>query len=226
MRRGSVSAPAAVFAREVVALAGPAERAARSKALLFAAGRAGGGSPSRWGWSWFRGSAAVRAADRAVHRGGVLGRIAGDAADAAHESAGAGAGDRALPRAVARCRWCASAPSSRTHRHRSAGFLRLAAAQSTRARGLRASALVCLGAGAGMIAGELRHVRGTDVVARCGGGVIVEVTAARGRARAGAGPAPRATLGGRRVRRRSVRDRRTRSGSSERHRQLLAVAVG
>ena len=42
------------------------------------------------------------------------------------------------------------------------GYLRLAAAQSTRARGLRAGALMCLGAGAGIITGELRHVRGSD----------------------------------------------------------------
>jgi integrase len=61
-----------------------------------------------------------------------------------------------------------------------AGFMRLADAQATRARGLRASALVCLGAGAGVIAGELRHVRGTDVVERCGG-VIVELSGTRAR---------------------------------------------
>ena len=61
------------------------------------------------------------------------------------------------------------------------GFLRLAAAQSTRARGLRASALICLGAGAGVIAGELRHVRGSDVVERSGG-VLVQVAGGRARA--------------------------------------------
>jgi integrase len=60
-------------------------------------------------------------------------------------------------------------------------FLRLADAQGTRARRLRASALVCLGAGAGVIAGELRHLRGGDVVERAGG-MIVEVGGARARA--------------------------------------------
>jgi integrase len=60
------------------------------------------------------------------------------------------------------------------------GFLRLAAAQSTRARGLRASALICLGAGAGVIAGELRRVRGSDIVCRAGG-VIVAVSGQRAR---------------------------------------------
>jgi integrase len=61
------------------------------------------------------------------------------------------------------------------------GYLRLADAQSTRARRLRASALVCLGAGAGVVAGELRHVRGSDVVCRSGG-VLVTVGGARSRA--------------------------------------------
>jgi integrase len=61
-----------------------------------------------------------------------------------------------------------------------AGFLRLADAQATHARRLRASALVCLGAGAGVTAGELRHVRGSDVSERCGG-VIVEVAGGRSR---------------------------------------------
>ena len=61
------------------------------------------------------------------------------------------------------------------------GFLRLADAQSTRARRLRANALICLGAGAGVIAGELRHVRGSDIVARSGG-VIVQLGGARSRA--------------------------------------------
>ena len=62
------------------------------------------------------------------------------------------------------------------------GFLRLAGALSTRRRRVRAGALVCLGAGAGVIAGELRHVRGTDVVDRCGG-VLVLIDGRRGRYR-------------------------------------------
>jgi integrase len=61
-----------------------------------------------------------------------------------------------------------------------AGYLRLAAAQSTVARRMRASALICLGAGAGVIAGELRHLRGSDVVQRAGG-VIVTVGGRRAR---------------------------------------------
>jgi integrase len=53
------------------------------------------------------------------------------------------------------------------------GYLRLAAAQSTEARRMRATALICLGAGAGIVSGELRRLRGCDVVARSGGLVVV-----------------------------------------------------
>lgn len=60
------------------------------------------------------------------------------------------------------------------------GYLRLAAALSTERRRMRASALVCLGAGAGVIAGELRHLRGTDVVERAGG-VLVTLSGRRAR---------------------------------------------
>ncbi|HVA20204.1 MAG TPA: hypothetical protein VMU55_08515 [Solirubrobacteraceae bacterium] len=60
------------------------------------------------------------------------------------------------------------------------GYLRLAACQSTKARRMRASALICLGAGAGIIAGELRRIRGSDIHSRCGG-LVVEVPGARTR---------------------------------------------
>src|SRR5215472_15823668 len=59
-----------------------------------------------------------------------------------------------------------------------AGFLALADAHPTPDRRWRASALVCLGAGAGLIRSDLRSARGTDVCCRSGG-VIVQV---RGRA--------------------------------------------
>jgi integrase len=54
-----------------------------------------------------------------------------------------------------------------------AGYLALAAAQPTRARRLRASALVCLGAGAGVVGGELRQLTGADVLERSGGLLVV-----------------------------------------------------
>ena len=60
------------------------------------------------------------------------------------------------------------------------GYLALADAQPTRERRMRAAGLVCLGAGAGLIRGDLRDVRGTDVACRSGG-VIVSVRGARPR---------------------------------------------
>ena len=61
------------------------------------------------------------------------------------------------------------------------GYLALAAAQPTAARRVRAAALVCLGAGAGLIRADLRAVRGTDIITRSGG-VLVIVRGARPRA--------------------------------------------
>jgi len=61
------------------------------------------------------------------------------------------------------------------------GYLALAAAQPTTARRMRAAGLVCLGAGAGLIRSDLRHVRGTDISCRSGG-VLVTVRATRPRA--------------------------------------------
>lgn len=61
-----------------------------------------------------------------------------------------------------------------------AAYLALADAQPTTARALKVSGLVCLGAGAGLVGKDLRHVRGDHVVSRSGG-VVVEVTGARPR---------------------------------------------
>jgi integrase len=61
------------------------------------------------------------------------------------------------------------------------GFLALADAQPTTERRMRAAALVCLGAGAGLIRGDLRGVHGADVKRRSGG-VVVTVCGARPRA--------------------------------------------
>ena len=54
-----------------------------------------------------------------------------------------------------------------------ASYLALADAQPTSLRRLRAGALICLGAGAGLTGADLRSVRGTDVVSRSGGLVVV-----------------------------------------------------
>jgi hypothetical protein len=61
------------------------------------------------------------------------------------------------------------------------GFLALADAQPAMERRMRAAGLVCLGAGAGLIRGDLRDARGTDVACRSGG-VLVQVRGPRPRA--------------------------------------------
>ena len=60
------------------------------------------------------------------------------------------------------------------------GFLALAGAQPTAERRMRVTGLVCLGAGAGLIRGDLRDARGTDVTCRSGG-VVVTVRGPRAR---------------------------------------------
>jgi integrase len=61
------------------------------------------------------------------------------------------------------------------------GYLALADARPAAERRMRAAGLVCLGAGAGLIRGDLREVRGSDVACRSGG-VLVIVRGARPRA--------------------------------------------
>jgi integrase len=60
------------------------------------------------------------------------------------------------------------------------GYLALAQAQPTRGRRMRAAGLICLGAGAGLIRGDLRDARGPDVACRSGG-VVVTVRGQRPR---------------------------------------------
>jgi integrase len=61
-----------------------------------------------------------------------------------------------------------------------ASYLSLADAQPTEARAARASGLIALGAGAGLIGADLRLVRGSDVAERSGG-VVVAVRGTRPR---------------------------------------------
>ena len=79
------------------------------------------------------------------------------------------------------CRCPGSGPSSPTARRRSTGTWRWPTPSPRRERRMRAAGLVCLGAGAGLIRGDLREVRGTDVACRSGG-VVVTVRGARPRA--------------------------------------------
>jgi integrase len=173
----SLSPAAAGFTRELVAQAGPVTRA-RAKGWLFAASRLVGFA-ERVGVEL---SPAVVLSESVIERLIIEGCVGLSSATRRTVRTNLRALARAVeryppPMAVALVRERAKRPYSRAEIE---GYLRLAAAQSTPARRLRAGALVCLGAGAGVIAGELRHVRGSDVVCRSGG-VLVIVSGARAR---------------------------------------------
>lgn len=165
------------FARAVVAAAGP-QRPERAKALLFAAGKLGEFACSlglaleagvvlhpsvieRFCTSPKAGSAPTRRTLRSNLR-----HLAREAV------AFSPPGPVPLPRGRAK------APYSPREL---AGYLSLADAQPTALRRTRASALICLGAGAGLVGGELRQVRGSSVVCRSGG-ILVLVGGPRSRA--------------------------------------------
>jgi integrase len=173
-----LSAAAADFTREVVARAGPATPA-RAKALLFAAGKLAGFA-ERVGLEL---SSDVVLREATVERFVLVGCPAVSPATRRTLRTNL----RALARAIERYPQPSAVPLVRERAKRPyslaeiAGYLRLCDAQSTHARRMRASALICLGAGAGIITGELRHVRGTDVVKRSGG-VLVMVAGGRARA--------------------------------------------
>lgn len=165
----SVSVRAAGFAREVVAAAAPATPG-RAKALLFAAGRLAAFA-ERAGleldegllceavieWFIVAGCAGVTAATRRTLRTSL----------------------RALARLIERYPQPTPVPLARERAKAPYtdaeidGYLRLAAVQSSERRRMRSSALVCLGAGAGIVAGELRHLRGSEVAERAGGVLVV-----------------------------------------------------
>jgi integrase len=166
----SLSPGAAGFVRGVVALAAP-ETPARAKALLFAASRLAG----------FGERVGLELSSGVLLDGSVIERFiltgAGGVSPATRRTLRTNL--RALARAVepypqpvpvSLPRERAKAPYGDAE---ISGYLALARAQSTRARRMRASALVCLGAGAGLIGQELRHLRGVHVVRRSGGLIVV-----------------------------------------------------
>jgi len=173
-RPSSVPPEAAAFARAVVAGCGPLGRD-RAKNLLWAAGKLAG-----WGIS-----AGLDPVPGVLLHPSVIERFT------AHGPGLSGAARRTLRtnlRFIARRvvphldpadeplpRGRAKQPYSASE---IAGYLALADAQPTPARRSRAAALVCLGAGAGLIRSDLRQTRGTDITCRAGG-VVVDV---RGRA--------------------------------------------
>jgi len=166
----SVTPAGAAFARQVVSQAGQAVRGReRAKNLLWAAGKL---------------------ADYGIGLGlepvpGVLPHRSVTGRFAAHSPGLSGPARRTLRtnlRFIARRVVPALAvPDAALPRERAkapyspaeiAGFLALAAAQPTAGRRARATALICLGAGAGLAGGDLRAVRGTDVAERSGGVVV------------------------------------------------------
>src|SRR6516165_9828812 len=169
-RPTSVPADAACFARQVVARAAPAGRE-RAQNLLWAAGKLAG---------WAIGLGLEPAPQVLLHPS-VIERFT------AHAPGLTGVTRRTLrtnlrflARAVVPQLDPADAPLPRERAKAPyspaeiSGFLALAAAQPTAGRRMRAAALVCLGAGAGLTGAGLRAVRGTDVTTRSGG-VVVQV---------------------------------------------------
>jgi integrase len=167
---GSLSAEATEFVRALVAQAAPGTRA-RAKALLFAASKLACFG-ERVGLEL---SAEVLLHPSVIERFIVLSE--GIVSPATRRTLRTNL--RALARAmephpqpvpVALARERAKAPYSEME---IAGYLALAAALSTRARRMRSTALICVGAGAGLIGSELRHITGSDVISRSGGLLVV-----------------------------------------------------
>ena len=175
-RPSSVSPQAAAFARDVIAKTGPEGRE-RAKNLLWAAGKladyAIGLGLDAAPEVVLHPSVAERFTRCAPGLSGVARRtlrtnqrfIARRAVPQLHPA------DVPLPRERAKAPYTATEVS---------GFLTLADAQPVAGRRMRAAGLVCLGAGAGLIRGDLRDARGSDVIARSGG-VVVTVRGARPR---------------------------------------------
>jgi integrase len=172
----SVSPQAAAFARQVVPLAAPDGRE-RAKNLLWAAGKLAG-------WAVPLGLEAVP--EVLLHPSVTerFTRCAPGLTGAARRTLRTNL--RFLGRRVVPQLYPADSPLPRDRAKQPyslaevSGYLALADAQPTRERRMRAAGLVCLGAGAGLIRGDLRDARGTDVTRRSGG-VVVQVRGRRGR---------------------------------------------
>jgi integrase len=176
-RPSSVSPPAAAFARDVITAAGP-EGQERAKNLLWAAGKLAD----------YAASLGLDLAPEVLLRPSVAERFtrcAPGLSPVARRTLRTNL--RFIGRRVVPHLYPADLPLPRERSKQPyspaeiAGFLALADAQPTLARRMRAGGLVCLGAGGGLIRGDLREARGSDVIARSGG-VVVTVRGARPRA--------------------------------------------
>ena len=170
----AVDEEAAHFARQLVALARPTS-VNRAKAHLFAASRLGA----------FGESVGLALTPDVLVRSSVIERFCSPGVSTM--SAATRRTLRSNLRAIARCVAPSGPNAPRLSRERAkspytrgeiAAYLALADAQPTQARRLRASALVCLGAGAGLVGTDLKAVTGDDVASRSGG-VVVDVRRGR-----------------------------------------------
>jgi integrase len=174
----SVSEAAGAFARQVVAEAAP-ERAARARALLFAASRLAA----------FGESVGLELEGEVLLHPAVIERFILAAPETLSPASvrTLRTNLRSLARALQAHPQPAPTPLPRERAKEPYGeaeiaaYLTCAQAQSTLARRIHGGALICLGAGAGLMGSELRHVRGNDVIERSGG-VVVLVTGRRARA--------------------------------------------
>jgi hypothetical protein len=173
----SVSPQAAAFARDVITVTGPEGRE-RAKNLLWAAGKLAD----------YAASLGVDLVPEAVLHPSTAERFtrcAPGLSGAARRTLRTNL--RFIGRRVVPQFYLADLPLPRERSKRPyspaeiGGYLALADAQPTTGRRMRAAGLVCPGAGAGLIRGDLRDVRGTDVACRSGG-VLVTVHGARARA--------------------------------------------
>jgi integrase len=176
-RPSSVPPRAAAFARDVIAAVAPDEQE-RAKNLLWAAGKLAG-------WAIPLGLEPVpevllhpSVAERFTRCAPGLSPVARRTLRTNLRFIGRGVVPQFYPADLPLPRERAKRPYSPAE---ITGYLALADAQPTMERRMRAAGLVCLGAGAGLIRGDLREVRGTDV-ARRSGGVIVQIRGGRARA--------------------------------------------
>src|SRR6202044_856680 len=167
-RPSSVSPRAAAFAREVIAATGPAGRE-RAKNLLWAAGKLA---------DYAIGLGLEPLPDVVLHPSVAerFTRCAPGLSPVARRTLRTNL--RFIGRRVVPQLYPADMPLPRERSKQPyspaevSGYLALADAQPTRERRMRAAGLVCLGAGAGLIRGDLRDARGTDVARRSGGVVV------------------------------------------------------
>lgn len=166
--RPLVAEPAAVFARSVVATLEPPS-VARAKALLWACARLGA-----FGLAvGLEPEPAVLLHPSVIERFVLVG--VPEVSQATRRTLRTNlrwvaAGIDGHPRSTPLSRQRATAPYTSAQ---IAAYLALADTQPSVARRMRVQALVCLGAGAGLTGADLRQTRGTDIVARSGGVVVV-----------------------------------------------------